>query len=170
MKSLTEQLSNYAKYHRDPRNIFTHLFGIPIIVFSVVIIMSRPHLFSIYDVAVTPAVLAAVAAVAYYFALRISFGFIMAVILSVFVVLAAPIAQVSIQSWLGWGFALFLVGWIIQFIGHYYEGKKPAFVDDLVGLIIGPLFVVAEILFGLGLYKNLKLEVEQQAGKVAKQT
>ena len=49
------------------------------------------------------------------------------------------------------GIALFVVGWILQFIGHYYEQRKPAFVDDLVGLLIGPLFLVAEAAFALGL-------------------
>jgi uncharacterized membrane protein YGL010W len=26
---------------------------------------------------------------------------------------------------------------VIQFIGHWYEGRKPAFVDDLIGLLVG---------------------------------
>ena len=43
--------------------------------------------------------------------------------------------------WLSWGLGFFVVGWIIQFVGHYYEGKKPAFADDLVGLLVGPMFV-----------------------------
>ena len=29
MKTLVDQLSNYADYHRDPRNIFTHYIGVP---------------------------------------------------------------------------------------------------------------------------------------------
>ncbi len=41
-------------------------------------------------------------------------------------------------------------GAVIQFVGHYYEGKKPAFVDDVSGLIVGPLFVVAEVAFCWG--------------------
>jgi uncharacterized membrane protein YGL010W len=28
-------------------------------------------------------------------------------------------------SWIAWGVGFFLVGWIIQFVGHWYEGKKP---------------------------------------------
>ena len=30
----------------------------------------------------------------------------------------------------------FAGGWAIQFLGHAFEGKKPAFVDDLVGLLV----------------------------------
>jgi uncharacterized membrane protein YGL010W len=58
----------------------------------------------------------------------------------------------------------FFIGWVFQFIGHYFEGRKPAFVDDLVGLLIGPLFVVAEVLFLLGLRKDLESAIEARAG------
>ena len=61
---------------------------------------------------------------------------------------------------------LFLVGWVIQFVGHYYEGRKPAFIDDISGLIVGPLFVVAELGFMLGLLPELKAAVECNAGPV----
>jgi uncharacterized membrane protein YGL010W len=59
---------------------------------------------------------------------------------------------------------LFGGGWVFQFIGHGFEGKKPAFVDDLVGLLIGPLFVVAEAAFGFGLRPELQAEIEGVAG------
>ncbi len=55
------------------------------------------------------------------------------------------------MSWLIWSVGIFVVGWIIQFIGHYYEKKKPAFMDDVIGLAIGPLFVLAEFVFLLRL-------------------
>ena len=53
-----------------------------------------------------------------------------------------------------------------QFVGHYYEGRKPAFVDDISGLIVGPLFVVAEMAFVLGLRGELKRSIEANAGPV----
>ena len=55
---------------------------------------------------------------------------------------------------------------LFQFIGHFWEGRKPAFVDDISGLIVGPLFVVAEALFGLGLLPALRAKVEASAGPV----
>ena len=58
----------------------------------------------------------------------------------------------------------FFVGWVIQFVGHYFEGRKPAFFDDVMGLAIGPLFVVAEVLFKLGAYAQLQREIEERAG------
>jgi uncharacterized membrane protein YGL010W len=62
------------------------------------------------------------------------------------------------------GIALFVTGWIIQLVGHVHEGRKPAFLDDLVGLLIGPLFVVAEIGFLLGLRRDLEAAIEARAG------
>jgi uncharacterized membrane protein YGL010W len=59
---------------------------------------------------------------------------------------------------------MFVGGWFVQFVGHFFEGRKPAFVDDLVGLIVGPLFVVAEVGFALGLRKELHAEIERRSG------
>jgi uncharacterized membrane protein YGL010W len=74
------------------------------------------------------------------------------------------LAAHSTSAWLGSALGLFVVGWVIQFIGHAFEGRKPAFVDDLVGLLIGPLFLVAEVAFALGLRPEVLLAVEAKAG------
>ena len=39
MKTLIDQLSQYADYHRDPRNILTHFFGVPLIMWAVVCLL-----------------------------------------------------------------------------------------------------------------------------------
>jgi uncharacterized membrane protein YGL010W len=43
MKSLVDHLSQYAAYHRDPRNIASHFIGIPLIVVAVAVLLSRPN-------------------------------------------------------------------------------------------------------------------------------
>jgi uncharacterized membrane protein YGL010W len=58
----------------------------------------------------------------------------------------------------------FVVGWVIQFVGHYYEGRKPAFVDDIRGLLVGPMFVTGEAMFALGCCKSLLAEIEARVG------
>jgi uncharacterized membrane protein YGL010W len=70
----------------------------------------------------------------------------------------------SVPVWLGWGIGFFAVGWLIQFIGHWYEGRKPAFVDDVIGLVVAPMFIVAEAMFMLGWNKPLLSEIERRAG------
>jgi uncharacterized membrane protein YGL010W len=69
------------------------------------------------------------------------------------------------DTWLTWGIALFVVGWIFQSVGHIWEGKKPAFLDDLMGLIIGPLFVAAELVFLMGGRAELHAAITERAGK-----
>jgi uncharacterized membrane protein YGL010W len=74
-------------------------------------------------------------------------------------------AAQSTLTWLGAGAGLFLAGWVFQFVGHIaYEHRKPAFVDDVIGLVIGPLFVLAEVLFGFGWRPGLRAAIEAQVG------
>ncbi|HEX6831998.1 MAG TPA: Mpo1-like protein, partial [Rudaea sp.] len=46
---------------------------------------------------------------------------------------------------------VFVLAWIAQFIGHKIEGRKPAFLTDLVYLMIGPAWIVAKILRKVGI-------------------
>jgi len=74
------------------------------------------------------------------------------------------IAALPLPLWAGATAGLFVGGWALQFLGHYFEGKKPAFMDDVRGLLDGPLFLVAEVAFKLGLSPALREEVERRAG------
>ncbi len=161
MKTLTDHLTQYAAYHRDQRNIITHFIGIPLIVVAVAILLSRPNLM-INGLWVSPAMAVAIVAALFYLKLDRALGACMALLLALCVWLGMYCAQLSTGAWLGWGIGSFIVGWIIQFIGHYYEGRKPAFVDDIMGLAIGPLFVVAELAFLCGLRKPLEEEIEKR--------
>ena len=55
--------------------------------------------------------------------------------------------------------SIFIVGWVFQFIGHYYEKAKPAFVDDINQLFIGPIYMMAELYFMIGLEKQLENDI-----------
>ncbi|PAT32636.1 DUF962 domain-containing protein [Vandammella animalimorsus] len=165
MKTLEDQLANYAAYHRDPRNIATHFIGIPMIVLAITVLLSRPA-FTASGLVASPAVFAAIAASAYYLRLSLGLGLVMTALLALCVWFGAWAAQLSTATWLALGIGGFVVGWIFQFVGHFWEGRKPAFVDDLIGLIIGPLFVVVEALFAAGLLQGLQREVETRSGPV----
>jgi uncharacterized membrane protein YGL010W len=166
MKTFEQQLAQYAAYHRDPRNIATHFLGVPMIMFAVVILLSRPTLFAVAGLPVSPALLVAVVTGLYYLRLHAGTGLLMALVLAAMLWAARQIAALDTAAWLGWGAGLFVVGWIIQAIGHVFEGRKPAFLDDLMGLIVGPLFVLCEALFALGLLQRARSAVEAQAGPV----
>ncbi len=165
MKTLTEQLATYAGYHRDPRNIATHFIGVPLIVLALVVLLSRP-VFALGGLTLSPAVLVSGLVLLYYLRLDLGFGLVMAVLFALALGVGRWSAALPVATWLSLGIGGFVVGWIIQFVGHAYEGRKPAFVDDVMGLLIGPLFVVAEALFMVGIRPGLRRAVEQQAGPV----
>lgn len=163
MKTLVEQLANYASYHRSRRNIATHLVGIPLIVLAVMVLLSRPAL-TLGGWPISVASVAAALSLLYYLRLDLRFGLIMTALFIPGLWFGAWAASLATPWWLALGAGGFLLGWVIQFIGHYFEGRKPAFFDDVVGLLIGPLFVVAELLFAAGALREMKAQVEQRAG------
>ncbi|KTC63047.1 hypothetical protein AO262_10655 [Pseudomonas fluorescens ABAC62] len=165
MKSLVDHLSQYAAYHRDPRNIASHFVGIPLIVVAVAVLLSRPE-WAVGSLWISPAVVVALLSAWFYLRLELALGVLMTVLMGLSVWAGHALAAQSTLVWLASGVGMFVVGWVIQFVGHYYEGKKPAFVDDVSGLIVGPLFVVAEVAFLLGLRHELKAQIEQRSGPV----
>jgi len=165
MRTATDLLAQYAAYHRDRRNILSHFVGVPLIVFAVGVLLARPHL-PVQGLVLTPAWIAfGLAAIWYLTRGVLGIGIATTAVVAVLMLLAHSAASdASLVAWLAWGIGGFVVGWLIQFVGHWYEGKKPAFVDDLVGLLVGPMFVVAEALFMLGWYRPLLEEIERRVG------
>ena len=164
MRAATDLLSGYARYHRDQRNILSHFVGVPMIVFGVGVLLARPA-FDMAGFTISPAWLAFAVAAAWYLTRgSIALGVSVSAGVGVLLLAAQHVADGSTATWLGWGAGVFLAGWLIQFIGHWYEGRKPAFTDDITGLLIGPMFVTAEALFMLGWNKPLLAEIERRAG------
>ena len=139
MKTLEDQLSQYAAYHRDRRNILTHFVGIPMIVLAVVVLLARPA-FELAGFPVSAATLAVIAATLYYLRLDLRFGLTMGALLVACLAAAQATAVLSTGNW--------------------------AFVDDIMGLVIGPLFVVAELAFLMGLRREVEAVIESRAGPV----
>lgn len=164
MKTLDQQLTQYAAYHRDRRNIATHFVGIPMIVLAASTLLSRPIFGAVGGVPLSLALVATVATVLFYFALDLRYGAAMAAFMGASWWTGAWVAAHATAVWLTVGVGLFVVGWAVQLIGHAFEGKKPAFVDDLVGLLVGPLFIVAEAGFALGLRDALREAIERNVG------
>ena len=160
MKTLTDHLAQYAAYHRDTRNIVTHFIGIPMIVVAVAALLARWELFFF----VTFADVVFAGACYFYWRLSKGFGIAMFLIMGSLLWTGHAIAALSETAWWVIGVGLFILGWFIQFVGHYYEKRKPAFVDDIVGLLVGPLFLVAEAAFALGMQEPLRREIEARVG------
>ena len=165
MRAATDLLSGYAEYHRDQRNIASHFVGVPMIVFAAGVLLARPS-FEVAGWSLSPAWIV-FAASALWYLLRggMVLGTVVSASIGVLMVAAHQVAHGGgLGVWLLWGVGVFLAGWAVQFAGHWYEGRKPAFADDIVGLLVGPMFVVLEMLALLGLFKGLMAQVEAHAG------
>jgi uncharacterized membrane protein YGL010W len=159
MASLVEHLTSYATYHRDKRNIATHFVGIPMIVVGAQAALAR-----IGFGPLNASVAATFVASKYYKRIDPKFGQWMTTVMGVSSAIGTSIAALPLPVWAAASSTLFVGGWAIQFLGHKFEGKKPAFLDDIQSLLIGPLFLVAEAAFALGLEGELRAQIERIAG------
>ena len=136
MKRVDALLSDYGAHHRTRGNLVCHAFGITLISFGIVELLVRLPL---GQWSVAEALIAGV--VLYYATLDLPLA---AAMLGAFVVL--DLAARAVGDW-RIGAAAFVVGWIFQAIGHaVYEKNRPAFFRNLLHLLVGPLFLVNELL------------------------
>jgi len=129
----TELFREYGAYHADGRNRACHAVGIPLIVLGV---MGMLHLVRVGPVDL--AIVAGVATLAYYAVLDVRGALLSAV---VFALLYAIGMHLTWQE----GLAAFVFGWVFQLVGHKFEGSKPKFLENLVYLLIGPLYIFEEM-------------------------
>lgn len=164
MKTVEVQLSNYKSVHFNKSNIKTHFIGIPLIVWAITVLLSL-HSFSITItnnlITITPAMVVFTLALLYYFKLHTKLALGMLIYVAANIYLASLISHMPNALWIA--IAAFVIGWVIQFIGHIYEKAKPAFFDDIMGLVIGPLFLMAEVYFACGLEKKLNNDITPMA-------
>jgi uncharacterized membrane protein YGL010W len=162
MKNIEEQMSIYAAYHQDARNKATHFVGVPAIIISLFIPLAWIR-FEAGGVTITAALLFAAVVVLYYFFLDVPLAIAMLAITAFFVWLGQEIANLGTAAgWVGFGI-LFVGGWILQLVGHVFEGRKPALVDNLFQIFMAPIFLAAEVFFALGYKPALNREVQERA-------
>jgi uncharacterized membrane protein YGL010W len=89
-------------------------------------------------------------ALAYYFRLSWRLALGATVVYALFYAGALALGAVYGANLVWIAAALFVVGWIGQLIGHYLEGARPALLDDLQFLLIGPLWEIAHAYRALG--------------------
>jgi uncharacterized membrane protein YGL010W len=138
-RKVDQLLAHYVESHQNPRNEHIHFVAIPLIMLSLLGLLSAVHPWLPYIF---------VAASLFYYA-RLSVVFLFAMI----VVSGLGLALVqAMGSWaLPLSAAIFVAAWIAQFVGHKIEGKKPSFFEDLQYLWVGPLFVLSKLLPRLGI-------------------
>ena len=137
-RRIDQLLAHYGENHQNPRNEVIHFIAIPLIALSLLGMLYALHPYVAY------AFLAA--SMVYYVRLSMVFFASMALfsaaMLAIVVALGQQVLPISI--------AIFVGAWVLQFIGHKIEGKKPSFFEDVQYLWVGPLFVLAKLFGKLG--------------------
>ena len=164
MKTLEDQMSFYAAYHQDARNKATHFVGVPAIVLSLMVPLSWLRFEG-----VTAAMVVTAALLAYYLALDVWLGLAMCVLMGALLWIGQLIAdQGALAGWIWFG-VLFVGGWILQLVGHVFEGRKPALADNLFQIFVAPIFLCAELFFALGYKPGLHDAVRERALRTRQQ-
>jgi uncharacterized membrane protein YGL010W len=89
--------------------------------------------------------------------------------LAVFALLAwagESIARMGPVAGWTWFAVLFIGGWILQLVGHVFEGRKPALADNLFQILVAPIFLCAELFFALGYKPEVHAAVQARAAQM----
>lgn len=141
MRTFTEWMDEYGVSHKNPTNQMVHKICVPLIMFSVVGILwciPRPEFFQSIPY-LNWATLFILGCLVFYLTLNFLMFLAMVVQTLIMCLLAQKFYEMGILLQLS--IVIFVLAWIGQFWGHKVEGKKPSFLQDLVFLLIGPLWV-----------------------------
>jgi uncharacterized membrane protein YGL010W len=151
MRRVADWLNEYGDSHRHPTNKRLHWICVPVIVWCALgFLFYIPVPRGVALPFESWASIGVLALLVYYafLSLPLALG-----ALPVFALMLWSIAAVSHASpvplWALCG-ALFVAAWIGQFIGHAIECKRPSFFKDLQFLLIGPLWLLADLFRRLG--------------------
>ena len=148
MRAIDKLLTEYGESHQNTTNKLIHWICVPIIFWSIVALLWTVKL-SVEIPGTTYhlnlALVALVAVIFYYIKLsiRLTIGML---IFSFACIAITDRLEENLQTldFPLWGLALilFVIAWILQFVGHNIEGKKPSFLKDLQFLMIGPAWLM----------------------------
>ena len=138
-RKIDQLLAHYGSSHTHPANELIHFVAIPLIMLSLCGLMFALHPWAAY---------AFIAASMVYY-VRLSGAFFICMLVWSLVILGLVYAMGAMV--LPLSIAIFVGAWIIQFVGHKIEGKKPSFLEDIQYLWVGPLFVLSKLFIKLGM-------------------
>jgi uncharacterized membrane protein YGL010W len=138
-RRVDELLSRYSEFHCNPTNKAIHWVCVPLIVWSA--------LGMVWAASPVAAYVVIAASMAFYLWLSIPLALGMTVVIALMV---WPLAVLGSRTLL-LSVAIFGAAWIGQFIGHVIERRKPAFIEDVRSLLVGPVWLLADLYRKLGI-------------------
>lgn len=163
MKEFITQARSYAQYHQNKATFYTHLAGVPLLIFGVMIFLGFFQLIVPGVLKTTLANIATLILLGYYFMLRWTLALFACPVLFLLLWISYLVSHAGPTHFALWVLAIVLVsGVVLQAVGHIIEGKKPAFMDNFSQVFIAPLFLLAEVCFMAGIMSNLKNQIHDQ--------
>ena len=139
MKNASWYLEKYGESHQNPKNILIHKIFVPLIMFSVIGILWAIPLGDSLPWYLNLGVGLVIISLIFYFSMGALISFFMLLIVTPMIYGNYLLAQTDVH--LISCIIIFVVSWIMQFYGHKIEGKKPSFLEDLLFLLVGPVWV-----------------------------
>lgn len=139
MQSIDDLFADYSQHHQTAGNKLCHRLGIPAIMLSLLGMLARVVLWRGGGIRIDLALILIVLVSIFYLRLDRKLGGLM---------IAASLGMYALGAWLPmWvNVALFVGGWILQFVGHsVYEKRQPAFLRNLAHLLVGPLWLLRDL-------------------------
>ncbi|NTS78164.1 DUF962 domain-containing protein [Catenovulum sp. SM1970] len=145
-QQLTNWLNEYSQSHQNPTNKRIHHVAVPIIFWSVMALLDLITIgisLGSFTLSVLWPVMLLV--LCWYCFYSLIIGMCMGLLCAVGLLLIY-LAQMYQINMMVYALVAFIIAWIAQFYGHKIEGKKPAFIRDLLFLLIGPIWVILPLL------------------------
>jgi len=154
LRKIDQLLDEYGESHQNLINKIIHWIAVPAIVWTIIALLwliPFPFELGIELVPVNWATLFLLLAQVYWFRLSVKLG--LGLLLYNLLMIQLTVLVPQITSWPLWQLALvvFVAAWVLQFIGHAIEGKRPSFFRDVQFLLIGPAWLMAFLYRTLGL-------------------
>lgn len=160
---LTRVLASYGRFHRDPRNRRTHYFGVPAIVYAVLVPLALA-VPTVFGIPIRLDRLVVAAAALGYLCFDVRLGLALGAVLALLAAAAEATGTLGSSATLGVAATIFVLGWALQLLGHRLEGNRPALLTNLAQTLSAPVFLIAELGFALGCRKELQRAMERQLG------
>lgn len=151
MRTLEQWLDDYNVSHQNPRNKQIHFWCVPAIaVCTVALFWQIPLGLSLAGTPVNLGHVLLIGAMSFYgyLSLKLALGMLVPVL-----VLVAGILwyenTIALPLWIP-AAIIWVLAWVLQFVGHKAEAQKPSFFEDVLFLLIGPLWILGFLYDRLG--------------------
>jgi uncharacterized membrane protein YGL010W len=160
MASLAEQMVIYRAFHGDPRNRLAYFIGVPLVTFSVLLVLSWFRFGPALEIPLSGATIFYVCLAIYCLSLDQRVALFQAPFTLVLLCAADWIARWPFHQSLIVFAVAFIGGWMIQLVGHRMERNRLAVAGKLLQIINAPLFLAGEALLALDLHTDLRRTIE----------